>query len=224
MKKILLILIVIIPLIFLCSCSNELYNVALQNISEITEVEYHVLNENYFASFSGGKRELPYLVDGKKNEMVSYGLLKIVILNEIFNNLTNVIFTINDVAYNINLKQTDVNTFIGDINYYPTEEATIILNFKLNNNENVNLTLLSIMPNFKISNKKALNIFINTKYNTLKTLINNGMFNAEIHITLLFDIRISKDKIFWYVSFCNDKINYSCCIDVDSGALVVSNF
>lgn len=214
MKKFLVSVVILLSLISGCATNNKIIK---NNVSEIRLNEWEYSSEEYYISFSSGKREDPYIIDGEKGKMIDYGIVKLVFY-DIENNdkIDKFLLIIDDREYSIILEQNPFdNSLMGDIKYCPSKKASVKVNFvydeKIINNE-----LKEFIEYMPISNQKALKIFLET----YKNKINKDNLKGEIHITILENVKFNKTIKYWYIAyFCNEK-NFTCCIDTISGAVL----
>ena len=212
--------------LFFYNCkNNSLDNLCKNNISEIRETEYEGFDQDFWVSFSCGKRENPYVIDGKKGDMIDYGVIKLVFFN--FENNFNLNFfslSINNDDYIVDLEQNPFdNSLMADIKIKATENSYIFANVKYNDIEKI-VKLEEFTKNFKINNINALSIFVNTYREVILSSVKNNDLLGEFHISILEKVAFDKNIKYWYINFFNGKQNYEMCIDPYTSQKVVSNY
>lgn len=216
MRKILTSIFILISLMSGCKVTNK---VIKNNVSEIRLNEWEFYGEEYYISFSAGKREDPYIIDGKKGKMVEYGVVKLVFYDTENNDkIDKFLLIIGDKEYNIELEQNPFdNSLMGDIKYAPNKNMDISLNITYNGKTESN-KLEEFINDLPISNKKALEIFLEEYDNRVN--LDRSNLKGEIHISILENVRFNKTMKYWYVSYFGNGKNYTCCIDVKNGEIL----
>ena len=98
MKKIIYFIMLLASTLFLTACGGTPLELCKQNLSEVRYNVFAGNTDNYTATFMSGKRENPYVVNGKHEKVVDFGLLTVTFTGD--SPLTaNYVLTINEINY-----------------------------------------------------------------------------------------------------------------------------
>ncbi|MBQ7308496.1 MAG: hypothetical protein IJW82_08255 [Clostridia bacterium] len=186
----------------------------LDSVSEIRMAEYEGFDQDFWVSFSCGYREDPYIIDGKKGDMIDYGVIKLVFFD--FENNLNLSFfslSINNDDYIVELEQNPFdNSLMADIKICVKEKSYVFANVKYGEVQKI-IKMEEFISDFKIDNMKALSIFINSNKEIINEAIQNNVLVGEFHISILEKVSFDKNIKYWYINFFNGKQDYKMCID-----------
>lgn len=220
--------VLIICLIFLClffgSCKNNyiLFRECIEAITEIENFKYQYKSEDFYATFTGGLREEPYILDGIVNKNVEFGLIKIKFLE--YQEIENIsaILTINYNDYYLDLEQNPFDfSYMADLGISSQKDDTIFIKLFYNEVE-IEFQLVDIISNLKITNYEALKIFVDKYEYFIEKFKVYEKLNIEFHICLLENSNITREK-FWYVAFFDSDKCYCACIDTEKGEILLNN-
>ena len=201
------------------------YNL-IKNISEIKLIQYSYYDEDFYLSFGAGKRENPYLLNGKVEELVDYGIVSIKPLkNCSILDFNDIILYVDNQEFYVDVIKSPFNEFyVCDLRFCPEKIEDIKFYLKFKNIEK-EIMLKNDFLDFKINQTESMNIFLKNYSEKLKEFSNNNLSQLEFHINIIQDIKGELDKKFWLVSAYNKKSEEYCvCIDTINGNIVVSNF
>ncbi|MBR2614867.1 MAG: hypothetical protein IKC71_04670 [Clostridia bacterium] len=184
-------------------------------VSDLKENIFVGENQDFSLTAYYGKREEPFIKDGK------VGLLKprlVVKITSDFNSSTSSLgaITVKDVSYKenfvfdptsnkltatFNIENFDLNSFDITI-YYLDTSSTITLN--------------SIKPKDTISTVEALSFLQKNQPTLIESYFTENTFNAEIFIRLI----VQKDKPYYYVGIANSKKIVAFLLDGYTGEVL----
>ena len=198
----------------------------IKNISEIKLMQYSYYDEDFYLSFGAGKRENPYLLNGKVEELVDYGIVSIKPLkNCSILDFKYMILCVDNQEFYVDVIKSPFNEFyVCDLRFCPEKVKDIKFYLKFKSIEK-EIILKNDFLDFKINQTESMNIFLKNYSEKLKEFSNNNLSQLEFHINIIQDIKGEFDKKFWLVSAYNKKgEEYSVCIDTIDGNIVVTNF
>ena len=212
------VIIAVTVLTFGCKPSN--LNLMQKNLSEYRKVLYVASTPNFDATFTTGKREDPYLLNGVSEKKVEYGVLTVKFNKEI---VTQPTFTllIDTIQFSGKLEKNPFdNTYVADIEKEVSDVADINLKIMVEEiNDNINMDNAS--ADWKINYKKALSIATAEFEDILPNYIKNNKLKAESHIKIVGSTDKDLPKIYWYVSIiCQNGDSFACIIDPYSGEIL----
>lgn len=226
-KKILItfLAIVVIGIVVLVSvltfgCKPSNLNLMQKNLSEYRKVLYVANTPNFNATFTTGKREEPYLLNGVSEKKVEYGVLIVKFNNEVVSQPTFTLL-IDTIQFSGKLEKNPFdNTYVADIEKEVSDVADINLKVMVDEiNDNINMDNAS--ADWKISYKKALSIATTEFEDILPNYIEGNRLNAESHIKIVGSTEDELPKIYWYVSIiCQNGDSFACIVDPYSGEIL----
>lgn len=222
LKKIILICMTF-AFVFLFGCSNSQKNNETQNILQNSLSEYRKnlfvgKTDNFIATFSSGKREDSYIMDGNKTKLVNFGVLTITFIKNPDSTSPQFELKVNTNTYAGELERNPYdNTFVYDIETQVDDKNVLTL-YVVDFDEYITLDCLS--KNWNITYQKSLEIFKNKYKKEINTHTNNNVLQGEIYIKI-----VSSDKqlknIYWYVLLvCKNGDMYATLIDTKTGDIL----
>lgn len=198
----------------LSSCNKNMEEIISQNVSETRENYYFASDEDYYVSFTDGMRESSYVMDGKSSPLVEYGVL-VLKTSKNLGEHPRYILKVGEKEYSGNMEINPFDlTYVADISQKIENFQEISL-FLPNFNKNFILTCIS--SSWEITPTKALNIFIQEKYQALKPYFENEA-KAEIYVKLVGD-KSDPNNIFYYIlCVTQDGEVMGSLIDVHTGS------
>lgn len=223
MKKIVCVFFVLfIACVIMISCTDTNY-IAIQNsLSEERKNIFIGETEDFSVNFMTGKREKDYVINGYNTELIDFGVVTFTLKNDRFNDENlKCIVEINNKKYEEILEKNPFDgSFVADIKTAVENYQSIFVKLKANNYEN-ECELTNLNSEWKINNKKALEIAYKNFKRKLKKQISNGEFEGEVYIKILNNTSVSKDDYLWYINFvCRNGKNYACIIDTNSSKVL----
>ena len=227
MKKfICLVLLLVTCVIFIDACSSKL---AEQMQSSIAEVHYNIYvgaSDEVSCTYSGGKREQTYLLNGYSTPLVDFGLLTFVVDN------TNA--TDDTPTFTLNYNNTTLDgvleknpydgSYVADIRKIIDNVPNMIATIRMGSYTK-SINLLPISPNWKITYNDALQIAIQQNKKLIKNLfVRNKNFEGEIYIKVLHDhTNNGTDIYYWFVSVLGrDGNKLGVLVDNMTGKIVAT--
>lgn len=202
-----------------CSFKKQVTN----NISEKDEFLFSSEDENFFVTLCIGKRENPYVVDGKSAELIDFAVLT---AHKKQNNLQNnkVIFSI-QVGSENRSGTFEVNPFDGS---YVVDLLSVGNNF-----ENINLkitadgkdfyyTLSNALKETDAKSDEVLSIALKEISKIEKEITNNGKLSFEVYVRLMQN---AGQIPLWYVSVMNQSEQlFALIIHPETKEVIAKNF
>ena len=177
-KTIILMIFISIFSLFLTAC-NSFIDIE-KNLSEKTELYFEGKNDigETFGSISVGEREDPYMLDGVHRKMTGYSLVVIRIKDNAKQEIETQI-VVNEKSQNIVLYFNPMNnSYMNDLGYKIKETDEVFLKY---NNDCIKFDLTS--KNFKIDDKKALNLIKKQYFDQIKAkFYENNQLKAECYL------------------------------------------
>ena len=204
-------------LLALVSCNTSIEEFVSHNVSETRENFYFGKSGNDIATFTDGRREENYVMDGVCSKLIPYGV--IVLLSD--KNLgTNPKFVLlcKDRSFSGNF---EVNPFDGslvaDIGEMIGDVDTMSLNIV---DSNLSIQLDNISSSWQTTCSKVLNIFTQAKKDILNSYVKQGVLKGEIYIKIVSD-KFDAKNIYYYVLFVGqDSNSFATLIDVYSSQIL----
>ena len=217
--KILIVCVCFIFFFSLLSCNTSIEEMVSCKISETRENFYYGKKENNVATFTDGRREENYVMDGVCSKLVPYGVIVLWSDRNLGAN-SKFVLSCKDKSFS---GEFEVNPFDGslvaDIGSMIGEVDSLLLNIV---DANLSITLENLSESWLTTCSKALNIFTQAKKNILKSYVKQGDLKGEIYIKIVSDKRDSQN-IYYYVLFVGQDSNtFATLIDVHSAQIVQS--
>ncbi len=200
-KKIFLSLLIGICLIGFTGCGNakvDLNNCLIEERNNLFTAQ----DELYCATFSSGKREENYALDGIVNNKTDFGIISFARLDR--NPMTNDNYTyvvkINDQTFTGFLEKSTVdNSCSADLAFAAPDTATISVQVSFTG-YTFNKELMNTSNNFAVDKTTAINIANKELKNELKNLTSNKNNKIEAVMKVLKDYSAGEVKnYYWYV-------------------------
>lgn len=189
----------LLPALFFSGCGGSPLELCQNNLSEVRYNVFAGSTDEYTTTFMSGKRENPYVVNGKHEKVVDFGLLTVTFIGDSPLNASYVL-KINDIEKSGNLEYNQYeNNFMADIGMTVDDDADINLEVTVGSTKSsTKLTCKNI--DFEISWQTALNIAVNELNEKIKENTNNGTLNGEVYVKIITDLNGNFDDYFWYIS------------------------
>ena len=202
--------------LFVFASCGSLEEDASASISETRDDFYYAKNGDYFVTFTSGKREQNYLMDGISTSLTPYGVVVLKTQKDIGKTPS---FSIKSASKTYSSKM-EINpydmSFVADICEEIKGEDEITFSLP---EQNFEISLKNLSKNWRTTQSKALDIFVKHKQNELKKYQKTGL-DGEIYIKIVGD---NEENIYYYVLFVGrDGNTISSLIDVNSGEIVQS--
>lgn len=216
MKKLICVIICIISICFFCSCENNINRYVKENLSDARYYIFNGENEEFFASFTCGKRENPYFIDGFSNDNVEFGIIEVMFYQDKVDDYITVDIIIDNNITKIQLEKNPITfTYMYDLEKIYNEESKISIDI-----DNKKLNLENQTKNWKINFNKALNIGIQTFKNFINTTKKNKT-PVEFYLKIIGKANAYENNYFyWCFTIRGENIYKSCAIDISSGEVL----
>ena len=199
--------------------ASDKYNIC----SQILISYFCVNNNNYFAEFSSGQREINFDYDGISNKKTDYGVFKIKLKTFTgYANNINVSVKINDkiTEYILDKNPFD-NSFMCDIETLINNDAKIKI---LVDNIDINYTELNCISNgWNVGYNKAFNVGYNNLNDYIKQKNKNNI-NCECFLTVTSKTQNNEIICYWIFSVkSSDLKTKNILIDVNNCEIILKN-
>ncbi len=204
-KKCLCTIFSLVTFVFLFSaCSQSALEECQNKISDERQNYFEGETQNYYVSFSSGMRESPYVLNGKSENCVEFGVVTIKPKGGFEEeNITYKVCVDNDEFSGEFEKSPFDDSYAADISKKVDEDAVLII--KVNNGSGEEVAeMTNITSGFKINSQKALEIALNEigeKYDGLKNK------DFEIYIKIVADITNKMPDKYYLVMFLDCEGN-----------------
>ncbi len=202
-------------------CSQDVMKECQNKISDERVSYFEGETENYYVSFSSGMRESPYLLNGKSEEKVEFGVVTIKPKGEFkTEKLTYSVCSDND-EYSGEFEQSPFDdSYAGDINKKIDDNSVLVI--KINNGSGEEIAEMeNITSTFKVNSQKALKIALDElgeRYNKLREN------DFEIHIKIVSDITNKVEEKYYLVSFLGaDGKSINIIVNPKTGECEIKN-
>ena len=224
MKKfIILVMLLCTCVIFIDACSPKTLALVQENIAEVHYNIYAGASDEVSCTYSAGKREIDYKLNGYATELIDFGLITFVVNNpNVVADAPSFELSYGKVKTEGVLEQNPYDgSYVADIKQIITTPTEMIATIKLGSYVK-NITLYAISPAWKITYNDALQIATKHANKTLKTLVSNNEFLGETHIKILTDTSGNGlDTYYWFVSFLGRQgTKVAVLIDTMTGAVL----
>ncbi len=197
------------------ACSGNLLEETKKHISDERDNYFYGESNNFYVAFSSGVRESPYVLDGKANKTVEFGVLTIVTKKRQTTQSLTYKISVDNENFEGNFEQSPFDdSYAADISTKVCDDATILVTIS-DGGQTDTATLDCLSKKFNINSQKALELALNEIQNEFFA---SSKQNYEVHIKIVADIsNIISDK-FWLVMFlCEDGKSLSVLINPMTG-------
>lgn len=206
-------------IVFLSGCGESVMELCFKEVSETRENFYFVRNNDFVASFTTGKRESDYQMNGEHTENIEYGVLVVDFVDKNFTDLPKFIIKIDEKEYDGTMEFNPFNnTFCVDIGKEVKGGEKIEISFP---EMFLKDTLIYVSDMWQIDSKTAIEIAIKCFRKKIDSLIVDNKFQGEIFEKLLTMNKKSVEDMFWHICiFAKSGEILTCTIDVITGQIV----
>ena len=220
MKKFFIVIVSIIVCFSLCSCANALEK-RVGSISELRDELMVCESETGKVTLISGRRENPFVVDGKRGETVDFTV--VTFYPNSANETDRFYYTFNYDGVNREgefSKHPFKNTYSFEIDYRIRGGASILV--KGDNGEQ-SFELRSVITEKVIGAEHALEKAELRLAEHIKKFTSGGKLNAEIYVRFLENPISSQGGYYWYIAFVPDKYSvYATLIHPETGDIVAT--
>lgn len=182
----------------LTGCSANINTLVKNNLSEYRSGICYGESTNLSATFTMGKREDPYVLNGKKENLVEFGVLTITFYEEL-SIAPSYTLMIDTIQYSGKLEKNPFDgTYVADICREVSASADVYLKV-LGGGINESLNLINVSKDWQVSYKKALKIASEEFSEALKNYIKRNSLQAEVFLKIVGNLEEGTKNIYWYV-------------------------
>lgn len=219
-KKLLVIFSLMICAFCFTACGKS--NVDLKNfLIEERQTLFTSQDSLYCVTFSSGKRETNYALDGVVNEMMDFGILTISRLNSnpMANDTYNYTININEESYSGTLSKSQIdNSYSTDIEVSAPTDATIAVRIAFTG-YTFESTLENISSQFQVDSSAAIKI-ASAELKDGVSALKNSKFEAVMKVVKDYSTLETKNY-YWYIGVVsNEGDTLGVLIDANSGAII----
>lgn len=217
-----LLLIVFMLILSICFADTTptYYRLAQDSLSEYRKNFYFGTCEQFSVTFTTGKREDPFLYDGKRENLVEYGVITVK-FKTTMEETPKYVLIIDSWQYSGTFEFNHFDgTYVADIQQETKTSSDIFVRiFSSYSSKSMQLTCES--DNWKIDYKKALKIATTEFAEELKNYYHEGNFLLETYIKIVSESHHSIDNTFWYIYFISKNgDSLVCLVNPYSGEIV----
>ena len=200
------------------------FDIAKNNLSEITYNLFEGKTEQINATLMSGLREKSYSLDGTARELKEFGVIRVVFLTETTGLIGHPRYriTVNDTLYEGLLEKNPFrNTYVADIQKIVPDNSQILLAVEWEHCfQKVELELLS--GSWEITWEEALKIVIdNADERYFNSLIIGGNFLAEVQVLIMGDAEGNLEEYYWSINiYGKNGSTLSVMIDPKTGDII----
>ncbi len=199
MKKLCVFLMCLCPLFAFAGCGQvDTINLLKNNLSEVSDVYYFSQDPVLKVSICSGKREEPYIYDGKSCDKLDFALITADIEGSDSEMVT---ISINGVAEDVILEFN-----------YKTGTHMADLGRKLSGSEKIEFkyldqtTTLECKSNsFVVSSDDAILLGYQTLQNQIDSLVQDGEFKGEAYLKIIDSLSGGFEDVFWLFSILDQN-------------------
>lgn len=169
-------------------------------MSEQTQVYFYGENDWVKVNVAVGKRENPYILDGKHNATVGFSLITVEVADEHVDEGLEITLCINGIDSKVLLELNPLNmTYMADIGYALNENDKISVTIK-----NYSVALENISKNFSIDYRSAIKIGF-AQIKNVKLFYENNHLKCEGYLKLLDGNKFGGEGLYWHFTLLNAK-------------------
>lgn len=200
-KKILIFMMLAICLLSFSACGNADINLKDYLIEERNNL-FYAEDDLYSATFSTGRREQNYGLDGTINEMVDFGVITLARLdnNPLADDTYTYTIKINDQTYTGFLEKSNYdNTYSIDIETSAPNDATVSIQITFTG-YSFNQEMSNVSNNFSVDKDAALEIANSELKEDLNNITSDKNNKIEVLMKILKDYSNGEVKnYYWYI-------------------------
>lgn len=200
-KKILIFMMLAICLLSFSACGNADINLKDYLIEERNNL-FYAEDDLYSATFSTGRREQNYGLDGTINEMVDFGVITLARLdnNPLADDTYTYTIKINDQTYTGFLEKSNYdNTYSIDIETSAPNDATVSIQITFTG-YSFNQEMSNVSNNFGVDKDAALEIANSELKEDLNNITSDKNNKIEVLMKILKDYSNGEVKnYYWYI-------------------------
>lgn len=197
--------------VFVGGCGKSALAFAKENMSEKTEIYFFGETEEFYATLSCGEREDPYLVNGKSEKCVKFGLLTINFFGERVGNVVAVKFFVDDVMQTLEAELNQFNnTYMIDLGKTFSGDEEIFVEY-----DDEKFQLENLSKDFRVGADKVIEIASKELSAKILKERKHSSLNAECYLRVLDKHANNFQDVFWVFTVVNIK-NESFSIVISS--------
>ncbi len=217
-------LLLLFLLLIISICAEDItpayYRLAQDSLSEYRKNFYFATCDNFSVTFTTGKREEPFVYDGKREKMVEYGVVTVKFKNMV-DETPKFVLIIDSWQYSGSFELNPFDgTYVADIQQETKISSDIFVRV-FTSSMSKSMPLICESDKWKIDYKKALKIATTEFTEELKNYYNNRNFLMETYIKIVSESIHSTENTFWYIYFLSKNgDSLICLINPYSGEIV----
>lgn len=203
--------------VFACGCGKSTLSYVKDNMSEKTEVYFFGETDEVYATLSSGEREEEYLMNGKSEKNVGFGLLTVNFYNEVFGNVINVNFVVGGKEQTLALELNPLNsTYMIDLERKFVGDEEIFVQYL-----DDKIQLANVSKDFAVGADKAIEIASKEISKQITKEKKLSALNAECYLRVLDKRANNFQDMFWVFTVVNVKNEtYSVVISTVDGSVL----
>lgn len=200
MKKFFYVLgIVLFSVCLFASCQSSILSKVKKNLSEESQIVFSGKNENFYVTYTSGKREEPYQVDGISKKKVDFGVVSITFYHPLKEMTTEIMVSIDSNQTNhLAEKNPITNSFMLDTQKKVLPNSKITITVK---DQQIELTCKS--DTFVVDYTKAIENGTNYLYDNIESILSKKG-NFEVFLKLATAPNNYDDVFVWYFFLKSD--------------------
>lgn len=209
-------------LIFFSGCNSDLKTECEKHIADIRNNYFEGKTDSFNVSFTSGKRESPYVLDGIANPLLDFGILTIYPNQASQDKAYLFCIEINGESLEGEFEKSPFDSsYAKDIERQCSDDCEIFVYIK--DGTKVEIAKLECVSKaFALNSNKALQIAIDDGGQTLLNFLTDQ--NYEIYIKIIADGNKMFEEKFWYVMFLReDGEEYTIILDPNSSNVLAKN-
>lgn len=220
MKKMFVCIVAFLSMFLMVGCTQK--REIKESFSEITYAYFCgvSLDEKMTASISVGKREEPYIIDGKHGKNCDFSLLIVKFDFYVEENEISVDFYSNNIKDVIILEYNPLNsTFMVDLGYALENENVYSLGY-----QNYILEFKNESEGFKVDYNLAIKKSLETLGEKILSYYRGNNFEGECYLKIFSKLEDGKQNLYWIFTVVgeNQKSN-NVVIDIQQDKVILSN-
>ena len=176
---------------------------AQKNISEVRYNLFRGSNETLSATLMTGEREEDYILNGKAENLVDFGIITVIFKQPTTDLMGSPTYklTVDDEYYEGELEKSPFDaSYVSDVQHRVDDASQVYLLVEWDTlYETIKLDAIS--PDWQLNWEKALEVAMENIADTnFEELVDGGKLKAEVHIKIISDPQGVTNQHYWYIS------------------------
>jgi hypothetical protein len=210
-------LLIVSPIVFF-ACSQVTTSKVFENaISEIDETFFYAKNSEFVFNFISGKRENDFSQNGRKTELIDFGVLTLKPINkQVYKNLTFEM-TVNENIFKGTFELNPIdNSLVFDIKTKAKVDDIVNVTIKTSV-VSTTIIMQNVMDKKSLKQKDAIKKTKKEFKNLIKQKTINGKLDGEISVRILINSESEKLEVAYYITLIDIDSNLSFLL-IDANA------